>query len=114
MEVVSEKLVVVNANVCSVFITWKTKIFTNIMMKKIKGIVILLMQDIGGLLATAVDKTFFKIFNISEKLLRVGFASTLMLSFSFICNAGIVTTGSLGKGKVLKFKQSHRLSLCST
>ena len=33
MEVVGEKLVVVNANVCRVFITWKSEIITNIMME---------------------------------------------------------------------------------
>ena len=73
------------------------------------------MQETGGFLVTAVDKTFFKSFKISERLfLRIGLASNLMLSFSFNCNVGsIVTTGSLGKGKVLKSQQSEspRLSL---
>ena len=73
-----------------------------------------MLQDTGGLLPTAVDRTFFKSFKISEKLfLIMGFASSLVLSFSFICNVGIVTTGPLGKGKVMKSQQSHWLSLSS-
>lgn len=37
VEVVGEKLLVVSANVCRVFITWKTKIIiTNIMMERIE------------------------------------------------------------------------------
>ena len=62
---------------------------------------LLLVKETGGLLATAVDRTFFKSFKISERLfLRIGFASNLTLSFSFICNVGIVTTGNhLARGK---------------
>ena len=74
--------------------------------------IILLVQKTVGLLDTAVDRTFFNNFKISEKLfLRIGFASNLMLSFSFNCNVDIVTTGLLGKGKVLKSQQSPGLSL---
>ena len=67
------------------------------------------------MLNTEVEKSFFKSFKISDKFSVLCFVSKLQ--FSFVCSVSsvdIVTTGSLVKGKVLKYQKSLLLSLCSS